>query len=153
MAKKRKGSRKVVRRRVGKVAGSEGLQTLIGAVAGSIGSRFLAKMVQSKMNIDAKLLNAGFLVAGGLLTMKTKNPLFKGVGIGLGSAAAIGMGQSFGLLSGIGNVNTLYINRAPKVGNTNLVTAPRVGNSTPTFFPSPRVPADMNAAFAGVYGN
>jgi len=154
MAKKSKKAKKVVRRRrVSGVPGGEGLQLLIGSALGAVGSRFATKMIQSKMNLDAKILNGAFLAAGGLLAMKAKNPLFRGAGIGLGSAAAIGLGQSVGLLSGVGMGNTtLYVYKPlPRVGSFQNV--PKVGQAAPLLFPTPAATNGKANLYAGVYGN
>jgi len=87
MAKKRK-SKPVRRRRMSGAKGSEGLQLLMGSVAGAIGSRFVGKLITTKMTIDAKILNGAFLAAGGMLALKAKNPFLRGAGVGIGSAAA-----------------------------------------------------------------
>jgi len=158
MAKRKNKTKKVVRRRrVSGVPGGAGMQLLIGSTLGAIGGHFARKLIASKVTLDAKILNAAFLAAGGMLAIKAKNPLLQGAGIGIGSAAAIGMGQSLGLLNGVGIGNTtLYLSRpgTPAVGSFKDV--PRVGNSQQVW-PTPqqaiRRNGGSNNLYAGVYGN
>lgn len=151
MAKKNKAKKKVVRRRrVSGVPGGAGMQLLIGSTLGAIGGQFAKKMIASKVTLDAKILNAAFLAAGGLLALKAKSPLLQGAGVGIGSAAAIGLGQATGLLAGIGignTASTLYLSRPPKVAG--LSDVPKVGNNV---WPTPTA-ATKRSVYNGVYGN
>lgn len=155
MAKKGNKKRKVVRRRrVSGVPGGAGMQLLIGSTLGAIGGHFVKKMIASKVTLDAKILNGLFLAAGGMLALKSKNPLLQGAGVGIGSAAAIGLGQAAGLLNGVGMGNTtLYLSAPPRVAGFSDV--PKVG--APNFFPTPQQAIQRNGnkanLYAGVYGN
>ena len=150
MAKKSKKSKRVVRRRrVSGIPGGAGMQLLIGSTLGAIGGHFARKLIQSKITLDPKILNAAFLAAGGMLALKAKSPLLQGAGVGIGSAAAIGLGQAAGLLSGVGIGNTtLYLSKpaTPLIAGTGV---PKIGSSNS--FTSQ--PANKSNFYAGVYGN
>lgn len=154
--KKRKSRGGSSRRRMGKIPGGDGVQTLIGAVLGSVGSRFAAKLITEKAKLDPKILNVLFLAAGGMLAIKSRNPLLKGAGIGLGSAGAIGLGQTLGLLNGVGmGAYTPYLTRRPMLVNGFRDVSKVGANGSQQFFPSPSAVGkvgSMDQIYAGVYG-
>ena len=81
MAKRKSKKSPSRRRRVGAVKGGENLTLILGGAVGGIATAMLAAKVAPQM--DAKIKGAVAAVAG-FLVSKSKMPLLKGVGIGMG---------------------------------------------------------------------
>jgi hypothetical protein len=97
---KRKKTRSVSRRkRVGAV-GASSLSTFGGVAAGAIAARLVSSKLLSKL--DPKI-GAAITVAAGVFLTGQRNPMLRGVGLGMFGAGVISAGQSFNLLSGVPN--------------------------------------------------
>jgi hypothetical protein len=98
MAKKRKHHTTHRRRRVG----AAGMTSVLPAIGTAIAGNIIGKIIASKFtSLSPKILGA-VLVGGGAFAATNKSPLIKGLGIGLATAGGQVLGQSFGLISGIG---------------------------------------------------
>lgn len=85
------------------------MQQLLSVAAGALASRFLAGKVLSKM--DPKL-SAGVQVGAGLFLSMQRNPMIKGIGLGMFAGGAVFAGQSFGLLAGVPSKSS-YLQKYP----------------------------------------
>lgn len=97
MAKRKSKKTVTRRRRVGAVGGGM-LSTFGGVAAGAIAARIVSSKLLSRL--DPKIGSAITLAAGVFLTSQ-RNPMLRGVGLGMFGAGVISAGQSFNLLSGI----------------------------------------------------
>lgn len=96
MAKRTK-KRTYRRRRIGAVAGGA-VPMYAGIAVGAIGARLLAAKLLVKM--DPKINAAIQLAAGAFLSMQ-KQPIIKGVGLGMFGAGVVAGGQSLNLIAGV----------------------------------------------------
>jgi hypothetical protein len=108
-SKRKKHHRMHIRRRKMGAIDGDTTKTIAGAVIGAIGARMIANNVAT--SIDPKIKNLVMLAGGAFLTMKAKNPMLKGAGLGIAASAAITEGQAFGLISGIGEIPNYASNR------------------------------------------
>lgn len=141
MAKKRskKKSSGGGRRRVGKIPGGDGVQMIVGALGGAILTKLANKSLSTKL--DPKILAGIELVAGGALAVKSRNPLLKGVGIGMASGAGGALlGAFVPALAGMSGTESIYMTTAPRYLNGAGAGFPKintVGASVPGSFPRP----------------
>lgn len=130
MAKRRKKAVTHRRRRVGAV-GSNDVKTVVGTVAGILAGRLLSTKLGATLN--PKIMAAVQLLGGGVVAIKAKNPLLKGIGYGLAANGALTGAQSFGVISGIAGTPLVFTNRSIQ----GSYSVPRVGNTTVNDFPKP----------------
>jgi hypothetical protein len=129
---KRHGKKKTTHRR--KVSGmssqqTDGLAQAAGAAVGAGAGWYIYTTQKSIQDNLMGLLQAGLGVG---LLMFTKQPLLKGVGLGLVASAAIIEGESFGLLSGVTNL--------PSSGNLKIAgyeSVRQLGAAPGMYFPKP----------------
>jgi hypothetical protein len=94
---KRKTKHKVKRRRVGGIGrGSmmEAVKGVLGVTIGIVGGRLINS---SMATMDGKLLGGGEAILGGLVAVKAKNVLIKGIGAGLAGNGVLYAAGSKGL--------------------------------------------------------
>lgn len=138
MARKRKSHKGHRRgRRVGALGGDT-TKIAAGAAVGALGGRFLSQM-SIGTTITPTIKSLVLLAGGFFLISKAKTPLMKGVGAGLVGAGAIGEGQAFGLITGIGAVNNFGSNRNLSLASRVPVVAGFPQPGVVGSFPSPGI--------------
>jgi hypothetical protein len=125
---------------------SDALATGAGAAVGAAGGWYIYTTQKSIQDNLMGLLQAG---AGFALLIFTKQPLLKGVGLGLVASAAIIEGESFGLLSGTTNL--------PQSGNLKIAgyeSVKQLGAAPGAMFPRPKgvgAHSSMARKYGGMY--
>lgn len=109
---RRKKSKKVQYRRRRKMSGTgtgKGmLMTVAGIAGGAVVARVLANTLGSK--VDSKYIAAGQVVAGVLLPKYLKSDLGKNLGAGMIAVGGLSLAQSTGVISGIGQAASEFMN-------------------------------------------
>jgi hypothetical protein len=134
--KKRKSSRRRSRgrRRVGAISQntSQTLALAGGVVMGVMATRFVKKFIPpptdpAKVKSREYLVAGGEVLAGGALAYYSKNALLKGVGLGLAAGGALQVGQTAGIISGVGAIGDSFMlptsgtSQLQRIGNGNVV--------------------------------
>jgi hypothetical protein len=83
MARKKKGKKSKTRRRVGGIS-KEGIKTVAMYIAGGIAGVVGGRLINNTMaTTNGTLMGGAEVLVGGAIAFKVKNPLMKGIGIGL----------------------------------------------------------------------
>lgn len=149
MAKKKKTAkrRSTRRRRIGAIGGGDGLKLILGAAAGAIGGKLIASKLPA--SIDGKIKSAILIAGGFFLAGKAKNPLIKGVAVGMGATGAVALATdvlpagTLGLISEIGGFS-----QYPNNPQLNAIAGFNVHPNNPQLNVIAGIP--VNAAAAGI---
>jgi hypothetical protein len=101
------------------------VQTILGAIVGGVG----AKILTNALPIENNLVKALIPLGGGFFLANQKNPMLKGVGIGM--AVTGGTALVSALIPGIGQSMDLNTIEAPEVPETVFIEEPEDGLSDP----------------------
>lgn len=131
MAKKRKAKRKTGRRRRVSGINATSLQLPAGVLAGAAGSKVLVENLATRYpDIKPNIVSGAQVVIGWFLS-KQRNPLIAGAGLGMLANGGIGALQSFGIVSGVGNVgasNLVTFRRTPELNGMENVLSGNNGD-------------------------
>lgn len=120
MAKRKKTAPRR-RRRMSGVSAAGLAPTLGGAALGIIAGRLVASKLLA--NMDAKI-SAAIQSGAGIFLAMQRQPLIKGVGVGMFANGVLSLGTSMNLLSGIGNPQSSFMqtrdNEMPVIGDMGL---------------------------------
>lgn len=113
---KKKGSR---RRRIGAVGGGDGVKLIIGAIGGAVVSGIVSSKLPATM--DEKIKGAILAVAG-FFVAKQKNPIIKGMGVGVAAAGGLTLAKSFLPAGTVGEIGYMAgFDRYPNTPQLNTI--------------------------------
>ena len=101
------------------------VQTILGAIVGGVAAR----VITNALPIENNLIKAGLPLGAGFFLAGQKNPMLKGVGLGM--AVSGGTALVAALVPGIGNVMDLNTIEAPSVPETVFIEEPEDGLGDP----------------------
>ena len=151
MARKKRGKKTHKRRRMGATGrGSmmEGVKAVLGVTLGIIGGRLINSTMSTT---DGKLLGGGEAIAGGLVAVKAKNVLVKGIGAGLAGNGVLYALGSKGL-----NVVPASMGYGPPMQQgyrsiNGYRDVPKIGFPKPGAIGRDRESSRMARMYAGIY--
>lgn len=150
MAKKKTHHRKHGHRRIsGTKSGlMHALELIGGGVAGGVAARMAANTFGAGK--DPKLVAGGLVLVGAFMTSKSKNALFQGVGLGIGTTGAVDLLHSMNVIKGIGEGEPQYISLNGGVGDQTLIDGIDDGVGAWDQMRQPTVAGDRDSVVAGI---